>query len=213
MQDCRLCLDKLLKRFVPQPSSPMVTLGGETWAFWSNWDSQSSTRNIYPSPFLSVSVATSSCYQIQPQPAGSYGDILSHISPKTINFGEDRIKVIFGLGHSSQHHEQPHRPDQRREANGRKEERSKTRTLTHSAHKDSGITHSIATTLNPWHQRKASFRNWQNSTFQAEERGLGWLQNSLLVAYYTACSTSRRGKPSHNWRGLFYLSVYTFINT
>lgn len=169
---------------------------------------------------LSVSAATSSCYQIQPQSAGSYGDILSHLSPKNgrcqnISFGEDRIKVIFGLGHSSQHHEKPHIPYQRREAKGRKEEQSKTGTLTHSAHKDSGITHSksIGTTLNPWHQRKVSFKNWQNSMFQAEGRGLGWLQNSLLVTYYTPCSTSRRGKPGYNWHGLFYFPVYTFINT
>lgn len=79
----------------------------------------------------------------------------------------------------------------------------------------SGITHSksIGTALNPWHRRKASFRNWQNSVFQAEGQGLGWLQNSLFVTYYTACSTRRRGKPAHNWHSLFYFSVYTFINT
>lgn len=119
----------------------MVTPGGQAWAFWSNWDSQFSTKNICPSPFLSVSVATSSCYQIQPESAGSYEEILSHTSLQNcrcqnISFGEDRIKFIFGLGHSSQHHEQPQRPYQRREAKGRNEE-SKAGTFTHSAHNDS----------------------------------------------------------------------------
>lgn len=90
------------------------------------------------------------------------GYSLTHIPPKlcqNISFGEDRIKVIFGLGHSSQQHEQPHRPYQRRKANGRREEQSKIGTRTHSAYKNSS-----------WHNTFQVY--WNNSSPMASEKSL-----------------------------------------